>query len=76
MHLLHKDGARFGKGSIGWCFGFTLYALLHRNSTILSAVLTPANWDEHDRVLALALSVEGGIVLADLGYRSWDDELT
>lgn len=75
VRLLHEDGARFGKSSIGWYFGFTLYAIVHRSGAILSAILTPANWDEHDTALALALSVDGGVVLADLGYRSQDDEL-
>ncbi len=37
--------------------------------------MTPANWDEQDTALALALCVDGGVVLADLGYRSQDDAL-
>jgi len=37
--------------------------------------LTPANWDEHDTALALALAVDGGVALADLGYRSQSDDL-
>ncbi len=75
VRLLHEDGARFGRSSIGWYFGFTLHTLIHRSGAIHSAILTPANWDEHDAALALALSVDGGVVLADLGYRSRGDEL-
>ena len=75
VRLLHEDGARFGKGSTGWYFGFTLHALIHRSGAVLSAVLTPANWDEHDTALALALAVDGGVALGDLGYRSRGDEL-
>jgi hypothetical protein len=75
VRLLHEDGAYFGKSSIGWYFGFTLHTLIHQSGAILSAVLTPANWDEHDPALALALSVDGGVVLGDLGYRSQGDAL-
>jgi IS5 family transposase len=75
VRLLHEEGAYFGKSSIGWYFGFTLHTLIHHSGTILSAVLTPANWDEHDPALALALSVDGGVVLGDLGYRSQGDAL-
>jgi len=32
-------------------------------------VLTPANCDDRDAAPALALFVEGGVALADLGYR-------
>lgn len=75
VRLLREDGAYFGKSSIGWYFGFTLHTLIHQSGAILSAILTPANWDEHDAALALALAVDGGVALADLGYKSKDDEL-
>jgi hypothetical protein len=35
--------------------------------------LTPANFDEPEAALALTLSVDGGILLDDLGYRSRAD---
>jgi hypothetical protein len=76
VRLLREDGAYFGKSSVGWYFGFTLHTLIHYSGAILSAVLTPADWDEHDPALALALSVDGGVVLGDLGYRSRGDALT
>ena len=40
---------------------------------IVSAILTPANFDEREAALALSLSVDGGLVLGDLGYRSYRD---
>lgn len=75
VRLLHEDGACFGKSSTGWFFGFKLHALVHHSGLILSAVLTPANFDEREAALALCLSVDGGIVLGDLGYRSKGDWL-
>jgi hypothetical protein len=75
VRLLHEDGAYFGKSSTGWFFGFKLHALVHHSGPILAAVLTPANFDEREAALALCLSVDGGIVLGDLGYRSKNDWL-
>ena len=70
VRLLREDGAYFGKSSTGWFFGFKLHAMVHYTGTIVSAILTPANFDEREAALALALSVDGGILLGDLGYRS------
>jgi transposase len=75
VRLLHEEGAYFGKGSTGWFFGFKLHALVHHDGLIVSALLTPANFDEREAALALALSVDGGLVLGDLGYRSRQDWL-
>ncbi len=75
VRLLREDGAYFGKSSTGWFFGFKLHALVHHSGLILTSVLTPANFDEREVALALALSVDGGIVLGDLGYRSRADWL-
>jgi len=75
VRLLREDGAYFGKSSTGWFFGFKLHALVHHSGMIVSAVLTSANFDEREAALALALSVDGGIVLGDLGYRSQKDWL-
>jgi transposase len=69
VRLLRDEGAYFGKNSCGWFFGFKLHALVHRSGAILAAVLTPGNWADQDVALALALSVEGGVALADLAYR-------
>lgn len=69
VRLLRDEGAYFGKNSCGWFFGFKLHALVHQTGAILAAILTPGNWPDQDVALALALSVEGGLALADLGYR-------
>ena len=78
--LLHEDGAYFGKSTTGWFFGFklhalVLHALVHHSGLIVSALLTPANFDEREAALALALCVDGGLMLGDLGYRSRGDWL-
>ena len=75
VRLLHEDGACFGKSTTGWFFGFKLHALVHHGGLIVSALLTPASFDEREATLALALSVDGGLVLGDLGYRSHKDWL-
>lgn len=72
VRLLREDGASFGKTTKGWFFGFQLHVLIHHTGAILSAILLPANWDEHDPALALCWSVEGGLTLGDLGYRGED----
>jgi transposase len=69
VRLLREDGAYFGKTSKGWFFGFKLHVLIAERGHILGAVLTPANWTDREPVLALCLAVEGGVALADLGYR-------
>jgi transposase len=70
VRLLRDEGAYFGKNSWGWFFGFKLHALVHQTGAILSALLTPGNWPDQDAALARALSVNGGLALADLGYRA------
>jgi hypothetical protein len=67
--LLREDGAYFGKTSKGWFFGFKLHLLIAERGHVLGAILTPANCDDRDPALALCWAVEGGAVLADLGYR-------
>lgn len=72
VRLLRDDGAYFGKTSKGWFFGFKLHLLIAERGHILGAVLTPGNWDDREPAFALCLAVEGGAVLADLGYRGDD----
>ncbi len=69
VSLLREDGARFGKTSKGWFFGFKLHALRHISGRILNILLTPASTDDRDPLLALCEAAEGGIMLGDLGYR-------
>jgi transposase len=69
VRLLREDGARFGKTSKGWFFGFKLHALRHITGRFLNILLTPASCDDRDPLLALLEETDGGIVLGDLGYR-------
>src|SRR5215218_6063228 len=69
VRLLREDGARFGKTSKGWFFGFKLHALRHISGRVLSLLLTPANYDDREPASALADGVEGGVVIGDRGYR-------
>ncbi len=69
VRLLREDGARFGKTSKGWFFGFKLHALRHISGRFLNIVLTPASVDDRDPTLALAEAVGGGVCVGDLGYR-------
>ena len=69
VRLLREDGARFGKSSKGWFFGFKLHALRHISGRFLNIVLLPANYDDRAPLLALSEATDGGVVLGDLGYR-------
>ena len=72
VRLLREDGARFGKSSKGWFFGFKLHAVRHIAGRLMNLILTPANWDDRDPALALSESLDGGVTLGDLGYRGPD----
>jgi hypothetical protein len=72
VRLLREDGARFGKTSKGWFFGFKLHAVRHIAGRVMNLILTPANWDDRDPALALREGVDGGVTVADLGYRDAD----
>ena len=69
VRLLREDGARFGKTSKGWFFGFKLHALRHITGRFLNILLTPASCEDRDPLPALSEETDGGIVLGDLGYR-------
>ena len=69
VRLLREDGAWFGKTSKGWFFGFKLHLLISGRGQIIGAVLTPGNWDDRDVAPSLCLITDGGLVLADMGYR-------
>jgi hypothetical protein len=76
VRLLSEEGARFGKNSVGWFYGFKLHLAVHYTGAILTAILTPANWNDRDPGLALAWSLGGGVMLADLGYPGEEFEQT
>jgi len=68
VRLLRDEGAYFGKSSAGWFFGFKLHTLRDINGCIVDAMLTAGNLDDRGPASELAEAVEGGILLADLGY--------
>ena len=69
VRLLREDGAYFSKSTKGWFFGFKLHGIVNSRGLVMGAIFTPANTDDRDPALALAWSVDGGLALADLGYR-------
>ncbi len=68
VRLMREDGARFGKTSKGWFFGFKMHALRHISGRFLNIVLTPASVDDRAPLLALCEQSDGGVLLGDLGY--------
>src|SRR5262249_21674822 len=68
VRLLRDEGAYFGKSSAGWFFGFKLHTLRDVQGCIIDALLTACNIDDRGPATALAEAIEGGVVLADLGY--------
>ncbi|MGI9174304.1 MAG: transposase [Rhodothermales bacterium] len=52
VRLLRDEGACFGETAAGWFadeplfFGFKLHVIAHRTGVVLSAILTPGNWDD------------------------------
>ena len=68
VRLLREEGAYFGKTSAGWFFGFKLHVIAHQSGVVLSAVLTPGNWDDRAAAPALGWETGGGVVLGDQGY--------
>ncbi len=69
VRLMREDGARFGKTSKGWFFGFKLHCLRHISGRFLNIVLTSGAVDDRDPLLALCEQSDGGVTLGDLGYR-------
>jgi hypothetical protein len=68
VRLLREEGAYFGKSSAGWFFGFKLHTLRDINGCIVDAILTGGNLDDRGPASELGEAVDGGVVLADLGY--------
>lgn len=69
VRLLREAGAYFSKSTKGWFFGFKLHAIVNHYGATVGAILTPANTDDRDPALALAWATDGGLCLADWGYR-------
>lgn len=72
VRLLRQDGAYFSKSTKGWFFGFKLHAIVNQHRLTVGAILTPTNTDDRDAAPALAWATEGGLCLADWGYRGED----
>ena len=74
MRLLREDGLTSARAALAVSLVLSLrfkrHALVHHSRLIVSSILTPANFDEREAALALALSVDGSVVLGDLDYRS------
>jgi len=68
VRLLRDEGAYFGKSSAVWFFGFKLHTLRDINGCIVDAMLTSGNLDDRGPASELADTIEGGVMLADLGY--------
>jgi transposase len=68
VRRLREAGAYFGKSSAGWFFGFKLHTLRDINGCIVDAMLTSGNLDDRGPASQLAEAVDGGVLLADLGY--------
>src|SRR5215475_8551763 len=68
VRLWRDEGAYFGKSSAGWFFGFKLHTLRDMNGGIVDAILTSGNLDDRGPASERAETVDGGVVLADLGY--------
>lgn len=67
--LLRDDGARFGKSTKGWFFGFKLHLVSDREGRVLNAMLTPGNDDDRTAVLTLLKPLPARLLIGDLGYR-------
>ena len=69
VRLMREDGARFGKTSKGWFFGFKMHCLRAMSGRFLNVVLTPGAVDDREALLALCEASDGGVTLGDLGYQ-------
>ena len=69
VRLLREEGAYFGKTSKGWFFGFKLHASININGHFIGGLLTSGNTGDREAALALAHMADGGVALADYGYR-------
>lgn len=69
VRLLREQGAYFGKSSKGWFFGFKLHASININRHFIGGFLTAGNINDREAALGLGLMADGGVALADYGYR-------
>jgi hypothetical protein len=68
-HKVFAGLARWGRSSMGWCYGFKLPLLINEVGELLACRLTAANVDARSPVPALVARVRGK-VFGDRGYIS------
>jgi hypothetical protein len=68
-HKVFAGLARWGRSSMGWCYGFKLPLLINDVGELLACRLTAANVDDRSPVPALVARVRGK-VFGDRGYIS------
>lgn len=68
-HKVFAGLARWGRNSLGWCYGFKLHLLINDVGELLACRLTVANVDDRVPVPALVAKVHGK-VFGDRGYIS------
>ena len=68
-HKVFAGLARWGRNSLGWCYGFKLHLLINDVGELLACRLTAANVDDRVPVPALVAKVRGR-VFGDRGYIS------
>jgi Transposase DDE domain len=68
-HKVVAGLARWGRNSLGWCYGFKLHLLINDIGELLACRLTVANVDDRVPVPALVAKVQGK-VFGDRGYIS------
>jgi len=69
VRLLREEGAYFGKSSKGWFFGFKLHAAINIKGHFIGGLLTSGNINDREAANSLALMADGGVALAEFGYR-------
>ena len=68
-HKVFAGLARWGRNSMGWCYGFKLHLLINDVGELLACRLTVGNVDDRVPVPALGAKVQGK-VFGDRGYIS------
>jgi len=68
-HKVFAGLARWGRNSLGWCYGFKLHLVINDVGELLACRLTVANVDDRVPVPALVAKMHGKI-FGDRGYIS------
>jgi hypothetical protein len=68
-HKVFAGLARWGRNSLGWCYGFKLHLLINDVGELLACRLTAANVDDRQPVRQLVKALRGQ-VFGDRGYIS------